>query len=262
MQIKGNLTFYSKKGILVQNGTLLTKSELIIACKPKEKFIGAQPTPESNSISSGTDGKKKSGSPEDGPPKKGLEHKTIQEQMHWWKNYRFLNIKFSVHKGTGQFPGDIISDTTTLGQHVEESFLTIPEIRELIFNLQHLVEDPENDLQWGFSTSTWAAGRETMIYLVHGSRTENSEAPSGTTEPHTGNSESVGDSEVSWVAFRVEGKPARKGAKKRDGPLWSLEGRVFYFCGSFAFLSRSFFSAGHFFSSFLCNAKKFYVSEN
>jgi hypothetical protein len=65
--------------------------------------------------------------------------------------------------------------------------------------LREVVENPQNGLTWGFHTSEWDTGRSTSICLLR-------------------------PSDGAWVEFVSEGKPTVKGARKRDGPLWKLEG--------------------------------------
>lgn len=148
--------------------------------------------------------------------KTGLEQKIIRDCVTWWSNYRFLNIKFSVVHGKGQCPGELVDSTKTLGERVEQSFLTIPEIRELILKLEAVVESPESNLKWAFATWMCNTGRETIIYITK--KKIQDDTP-----------EAIQDKadDDDWIGFKVEGKPARKGAKKRDGPLWSLEGISF-----------------------------------
>lgn len=87
-----------------------------------------------------------------------------------------------------------------LDRHVQGSCLSVPELRELAFGLQEsaLERQSETGLSLGFSTDHNVEQRHTSIYVL---------AP---------------QDEV--LEFKVTGKPALKGRKKRDGPLWSFQG--------------------------------------
>eukprot|EP01006_Ploeotia_vitrea_P064384 TRINITY_DN87703_c0_g1_i1.p1 TRINITY_DN87703_c0_g1~~TRINITY_DN87703_c0_g1_i1.p1 ORF type:complete len:433 (+),score=60.04 TRINITY_DN87703_c0_g1_i1:1-1299(+) len=136
----------------------------------------------------------------------------LLKEIAEWKEWRYPKLRFYV-----LFPQPDTStnlqtppDTTTLGDLVADSLLSVPEIRELILHLQPLVENVGAALSWGFSTcfwekgepactQGWETGRRTSVFLRH---KETQEA----------------------VEFRVEGQRALKGKHKRDGPLWSLQG--------------------------------------
>jgi ribA/ribD-fused uncharacterized protein len=83
---------------------------------------------------------------------------------------------------------------------IQGSYLSVPELRELSFGLQESVVERQSEtgLCFGFSTGLSEEQRHTCIYVL---------AP---------------NDEV--LEFRVTGKPALKGCKKRDGPLWAFEG--------------------------------------
>lgn len=211
MQMKGNMRFFTKQGLELTDGYSLSKGENIIVCRANEKFIGLPSKTQQTQPS--TDQEKPQNRQEDGASgKRGLQHPTVKRLISWWSTYQFLNIKFSVINGEGEFLGETVPDTNELGKKVEESYMTIPEIRELILSLQEVVENPEHGLSWGIYSLMWNTGRETIVYAISNNQNK------------TNGQEDGGNDSVAWVGFRVEGKPARKGAKKRDGPLWSLEG--------------------------------------
>lgn len=71
-------------------------------------------------------------------------------------------------------------------------------MRELIFQLQEIIENHTNNFVWGFKTEKTPEARITCIYIVHEKK--------------------------EWIKFRSQAKPAVKGDKKRDGPMWTLIG--------------------------------------
>lgn len=135
-------------------------------------------------------------------PKTGFGIPVVQERISWWSTYHYAQLRFWVaqdNDGNSVCRGTPVSDATELGQLVAASYLSIPEYREVILALRDAVEDPQNGLSWGFHSAEWDNGRSTSVCILR--------AKDG-----------------AWVEFVGEGKPTVKGAKKRDGPLWKLEG--------------------------------------
>lgn len=145
LQAKGNIKIFTKQGIEVEGGLVLEKGDLLIVCKPNEKFTGNFVKPTTTTTQQPTEKTQTNSDVVIAPPGGSLSLPVIQNSVKWWSNYRFLNIKFSVTRGEGNsFPGEKVSNMNELGKVVEESYLTIPEIRELLLNLESTVDNPEN----------------------------------------------------------------------------------------------------------------------
>lgn len=135
-------------------------------------------------------------------PNSGFGISVVQERIAWWSSYHYAQLRFWVAQDNeGQTPcrGTPVANATQLGDLVAASFLSIPELREIVLALRDVVEDLQNGLAWGFHSTEWENGRSTSVCVMR--------ARDG-----------------AWVEFVSEGKPTVKGARKRDGPLWKLEG--------------------------------------
>lgn len=116
----------------------------------------------------------------------------VERQAQKWRSWNYPKLRFTETHGSSNPPGELVVSSTALGELVEKCYLSVPELRELIQALHPL------GLAWRFRSELWDTGRLSAVTVVN--------------------------DKGEWVEFKVEGQPALRGTKKRDGPLWALEG--------------------------------------
>lgn len=144
----------------------------------------------------------------------------VLAERRLWEAWRYPRLAFTTllgEPGTAPPAASVIAaDVDVLSAMLAGAQLSVPELRELVQHVQ--VDVPPEAVRWRFysglwgpdthaeveprsaAAAQWAEGRLTAVVI------EDAACGRG------------------WVEFRVEGMRALRGAKKRDGPLWLLDG--------------------------------------
>eukprot|EP01084_Bolivina_argentea_P209342 356602_1 len=207
------IKFYNSNGIEIDNNYLLQTAENVYICFGNEPFSSFPKKPKTK--------KKKQIEQKDElilniPKDSVLNCDLIQHSIKKWISYYYPKLRYYVIDHLLDASGkndDLIMDRdikslSDLDAKICSSYLLVPEIRELIQQLQHLII---NGLEWGFHSSlwdkkfvsnfpltkSWNEGRMSNIYII--------------------------DNKFNYcLEFRVEGQLAMKGKRKGDGKLWKI----------------------------------------
>lgn len=193
---------YREFGDVLENGDVLRNGEMLYISKG-EGFSGS--TIDKAKIAAEEEAKKREEEEKKYEDTPVMNNTIIRDACLYWASQYYASIQFKMNiQDIGELSPpstNAFMNSTEVGEYLEhKAALTIPEFREFILRVGDTVDDITK-YTWFASSHTDTDIRTTSLYIV-----------------------ALEDDAYYWVEIRAEAKPAVKGAEKRDGPLWVLEG--------------------------------------